>query len=263
MVLSLSTDYYACTGSPEPYLRQIAEAGFAYIHWCHHWSTDFLYAPAEIEQIRRWLSQFGLRLLDAHGSCGQEKNWLSPVDYEREAGLDLARNRIDLTAALGGDALVMHMPRPDGLDRLRRALDVLEPYARAHGVRIALENGSFPMIADVLDQYAPDYLGFCYDSGHENIGGVNAADRARVASRLLVTHLDDNNGKGDDHMIPFAGTADWPGIAGFLAGSAYDKCLQMEVTMHGSGIADQKEFLARAYSAGERLSAMVAERRLR
>jgi len=74
MDLSITTDYAADTGSPEPYLRRIADADFSHIHWCHHWDTDFLYSRWEIDQIRHWLQDFGLRLLDLHASAGREKN---------------------------------------------------------------------------------------------------------------------------------------------------------------------------------------------
>ena len=61
-MLSMTSDYLADTGCPEPYLRRIAEAGFSHVHWCHHWSTDFLYSRWEIEQIAAWLEACALAL---------------------------------------------------------------------------------------------------------------------------------------------------------------------------------------------------------
>ena len=46
MALSITTDYAKDTGDPSPYLKRIADAGFSHIHWCHHWSTDFI-SPKE------------------------------------------------------------------------------------------------------------------------------------------------------------------------------------------------------------------------
>ena len=69
-MLSMATDYAADTGSPEPALRAIGRAGFSHVHWCHQWCTDFLYSKPEIEQIARWLGDFGLKVIDLHGSDG-------------------------------------------------------------------------------------------------------------------------------------------------------------------------------------------------
>jgi hypothetical protein len=38
-MLAITSDYAKSTGCPEPHLRQIAEAGFSHVHWCHHWNA--------------------------------------------------------------------------------------------------------------------------------------------------------------------------------------------------------------------------------
>ena len=58
------------TGNPGPYLRRMAEAGFSCIHWGHHWNTAFLYSDYEIDQIARWLQEYGLQLNDRHDNDG-------------------------------------------------------------------------------------------------------------------------------------------------------------------------------------------------
>ena len=79
MQLSVTTDYFTATGNPGPYLERIARAGFTHIHWCHQWNTDFIYSRFEIAQIKEWLREYGLQLLDLHASHGQEKAWASTV----------------------------------------------------------------------------------------------------------------------------------------------------------------------------------------
>jgi sugar phosphate isomerase/epimerase len=107
-MLSITTDYFNDSGNPAPYLRRIAEAGFSHIHWCHHWRSDFLYSDAEIDQISKWLQEFGLQLNDLHGSEGMEKSWVSAQEYRRLAGVELVKNRIYMAAKLGGDVVIMH-----------------------------------------------------------------------------------------------------------------------------------------------------------
>jgi sugar phosphate isomerase/epimerase len=126
MDLSIATDYACDHGDPSPYLRRIADAGFTHVHWCHCWCGDHLYSPDEdIAQIGNWLSEFGLRLLDLHGSIGETRNWASADEAVRQGGLELVRNRVDMTARLGGDAVVMHIPDVPSCPPLHRSLDEL------------------------------------------------------------------------------------------------------------------------------------------
>ena len=267
-MLSITTDYARDKGNPEPYLRQIAEAGYTHIHWCHHWNTDFLYLPVEIEQIQHWLAALNLKLLDLHASDGSEKKWTSAREYERLAGVELVRNRIDMAAALGGDAIVMHPPSSldDMLERdpqwepLRCSLDALEPYARARSVRIALENttlDSLRAIHRLFSQYSADYLGLCYDCGHGNLIDSGLDELDSLKDRLIAVHLHDNDGTGDQHNIPFTGSVDWERLARIMAASSYTKCVSMESNMHRTGISDEREFLSKAFIAGTRLAAMI------
>mgnify|MGYP000064704171 CR=1 FL=1 len=266
---SIATDYAADRGCPEPYLRRIAEAGFSHIHWCHQWCTDFLYCEAEIAQIQRWLKDYGLRLQDLHAPGGPEKNWHSTREYERIAGVELLRNRIEMVARLGGRAIVLHPPleceRDEVWSAACRSLDELKPVARGAGVRIALENlsvlESWDSIQRLLSHYEPDYLGLCYDSGHGNIapGSIERLDRWK--ERLFVLHLHDNNGADDEHRLPFNGTVPWERLMPVITSSAYDGPISQEIGMGKEPIEDEAEFLRQALERGRRLATMMAEGR--
>ena len=58
-------------------------------------------------------------------------------------------------------------------------------------------------IESVLAQYAPDYLGLCYDSGHANIVIDRLHRLERLKDPLIALHLNDNDGSADQHMLPF------------------------------------------------------------
>ena len=181
MDLSLTSDYARGTGDPSPYLRRIAEGGFTHVHWCHQWNTDFLYSRWEVDRIAGWLAEYGLKLLDLHGSVGPEKNWASPREYERLAGVELAANRVKMAARLGGEVVIMHPPGAPGCAPFLRSLAELEGVCRGCGVRIALENGDFGVIREALSKFAPGFLGLCYDCGHGNMApdGLDALDSLR------------------------------------------------------------------------------------
>ncbi|MGI5820212.1 MAG: sugar phosphate isomerase/epimerase family protein [Armatimonadota bacterium] len=267
---SIATDYQQGTGSPWPCLRAIAEAGFTHVHWCHHWNTDFLYSAPEISQILRWLGELGLSVTDIHASAGQEKAWASELEYERLAGVELVVNRLEMAARLGCDVAVLHIPaepeepaaRLAYWERLRRSLDALMGCSRTTGVRIALENGGTPEswvpIVRVLSEYGPEFAGLCYDAGHGNISG-DGLDRLEAHSdRLLSVHLHDNDGSGDQHLLPFMGTVQWGRLAGLIAGSSYEKWVNLEVSQARSGYDDGRAFLRDALAAAGRLAEAIA-----
>ena len=259
MALSVATDYARDTGDPSPYLERIATAGFSHVHWCHQWNTDFFYTEPEIAQIEQWLGETGLKLLDLHASHGVEKSWASEIEFQRLAGVELVKNRLSMTARLGGGAIVIHIPRGD-TDPVRRSLDALLPVAQACRVKIAIENltdDDFGTMAALFAAYPSDMLGLCYDSGHGNMGEGRGLDRLEEhRDRLIAVHLHDNDGRADRHDLPFTGTLDWRRLAGIVAASAYEKCVSLEVGIGGTGMAEG-EFLENAFSAAGRLAEMI------
>jgi sugar phosphate isomerase/epimerase len=269
--LSITSDYQCDWGSPEPCLRRIAKAGFTHIHWCHQWKTDFIYCDAELAQIGEWMREYGLSLCDIHASSGVEKRWMSPVEYERLAGIELVKNRIDMAARLGSNVIIMHIEQiPDVPEevgpywtRVCSTLDTLEPYALEKGVRIALENGKLPTIREILKKYSPDFLGLCYDCGHGNldVGGID--DFETLIHRLLAVHLHDNDGLKDWHRPVYSGTIDWPQLTTLIAKSSYKKPPSMELNMNNTDFKDEDEYLSEMFAIGQRLAHSLEEERKR
>ena len=270
-ILAITSDYFQSEGDPQPYLKRIAEAGFTHIHWCHHWASDFIYSDHEIEQIRQWFKKYDLRLLNLHASHGKEKYWVSQIEYQRLAGIELVENRIQMTARLGGDVLIIHIPtsrppesRAACLVQIRKSLDQVEPYARHHSVRIALENmhgDDWEMLEILIPKYDPDFLGLCFDSGHANLSGHNFEHLERLKDRLIAVHLHDNDGLTDQHKIPLSGTVDWEVLASVIALSSYEGGVNLEVAIQETGYTDEAVFLRQAYLAGMRLTALIQAKR--
>ncbi len=257
MFVSMTTDYAQSRGNPKPYLEAISKAGFTHIHWCHHWNTDFVYQNCEIQQIKQWLSVFDLKLLDLHGSKGSEKNWVSDSEYERLAGVELVKNRIGMTAQLGGEVVIMHPGDLSRLTQLRKSLDGLYSFAKKHNVRIALENGDFELIQKILTEYPSDFVGLCYDSGHGNMKPGSLTKLDSIKDRLISIHLHDNDGATDQHKIPFSGTINWQKLIHIISESSYNKYISLEVITTNSAIKDESKFLDYAYKVSIDLTKML------
>jgi sugar phosphate isomerase/epimerase len=154
--------------------------------------------------------------------------------------------------------VVVHVPK-EYPDAVRRSLAELEPFARANGVRLAVENTpGFDSVDAALGEFGPDFVGLCYDAGHGNLPDSEGLDGLeRWKHRLLAVHLHDNDGSGDQHKLPHMGSVDWPRLMRLIATSSYARCLNLEVGMTNSGYDDEAVFLADAHKVASALADAV------
>ncbi|GHU02789.1 hypothetical protein FACS1894147_05470 [Spirochaetia bacterium] len=295
-MLAMTTDYHGSNKSTKDIrnaLASIARAGFSHIHWCHEWTGDYIYSTHEMLQIRDWCTEFGLKVKGVHATDGigrkpfdpadprdifvqDTKNYHSMNEYNRLAGVELIRNRIDLAQILDAGAIVLHFSQPwevFAADKNYReqfyrqafkSFDELEYYCTTRRIRICVENLDSPPeylryeFDTLFDRYGGDYMGLCLDTGHANFTcKSNCLELAeRYTSRLFMIHTHDNQGGGDEHLLPFSGTFNWEGFAQVLARSPYEAPLVMEPSFRGEG--DAAAWLDKAYKDGMRLQEMVS-----
>ena len=93
-----------------------------------------------------------------------------------------------------------------GLKRISELIDVAE----RNKVKLAFENLiTLEHLDAIFERFPSPYVGFCYDSGHENFGHPDKDCLALYGDRLFALHINDNFGDGDTHVLPFDGTIDW------------------------------------------------------
>lgn len=87
------------------------------------------------------------------------------------------------------------------------------------------------------EQYRAEVLGFCFDTGHANLVGLDFEKFiTTLGSRLKVLHIHDNDGIGDLHQIPFTFTrtrentssTDWEGFVRGLRAIGFHQVLSFE-----------------------------------
>src|SRR5438094_970982 len=96
--------------------------------------------------------------------------------------------------------------------------------------------------------------GVCLDFGHAHMDGDLLDAIETVSGHLIATHVHDNRGKADDHLVPFDGTIDWAAALTAVQKVGYDGTLLFELAAHGS----PKETLVRARKARERMETLLA-----
>lgn len=136
-----------------------------------------------------------------------------------------------------------------------KLIDSIAPMAKEMGITICIENlydgiGSHLVegpccdvrkaverIDSINEKYHAEVLGFCFDTGHANLVGVDFEKFITTLDhRLKVLHIHDNDGIRDLHQIPFTFTAnrenkpstDWEGFIRGLRKIRFDKVLSFE-----------------------------------
>ncbi len=89
----------------------------------------------------------------------------------------------------------------------------------------------------INDKYKSEILGFCFDTGHANLLGLDFEKFiTTLGYRLKVLHIHDNDGVHDLHKIPFlfsrtrenTSSTDWQGFINGLVNIRFDKVLSFE-----------------------------------
>lgn len=332
LLSSCETDYCSDLHSWIDIERQIsnlAEAGFTHTQWMQNWEGEYLYSKSEMFQARDVLRYYGIHAHSIHASEGGKrtilrdgepifrnryrltdirKDYTSKNEYARLAGVDLLKNRIDLCTYIGASVMVLHMQLPYKLfeeqptekrayyEQVFKSFDEIKEYAKASGVRIALENlictpqkyqdEQFDML---FDRYDEEFLGFAYDSGH---GTLMCREDIyhflkKYHKRMYATHLQDNESisdellyqkdgvkadsevlKHDKHWIPNVdgtlgrGIIDWGIIADYVAKAPLDLPADFEVIIVGKDGSNEDEIrqLKICREQAEKFYQMVLER---
>ncbi|HHV60079.1 MAG TPA: sugar phosphate isomerase/epimerase [Clostridiaceae bacterium] len=143
---------------------------------------------------------------------------------------------------------VAHKSEEQGFapDIKKKAIEFYTPFIEAalkENVGIAFENtttGNKCVIrymltawelADFIDTVNAPNVGACWDFGHANIIYKDQREALRtLGKRLKATHVHDNFGTTDAHMIPFTGNIQWRPIMETLTEIGYDRAFTFEVS---------------------------------
>jgi len=134
-------------------------------------------------------------------------------------------------------------------------IDAIAPMAKEMGITICIENlydsigghltegpccdarKAVERIDRINSRYHAEVLGFCFDTGHANLLGLDFESFITTLNhRLKILHIHDNDGVRDLHQIPFTFTrtrenqpsTDWDGFIRGMRNIKFDKVLSFE-----------------------------------
>ena len=279
----VSTHLYHDQRLSRDHLLEIAAHGFEGVE-VFATRTHFDYHnPAAIADLQQWLAEAGMELCGIHAPVGESfiaGRWgplltIASADPEARAhALAEAERALHIARRIPTKVLVVHLgvprsqqpgPGDNNRNAARRSIEALHRLAAPLGVCVAVEvipnDLSRPaslvhLIEEDLDLDeidAPD-VGICLDFGHAHMDGGDLVDAIEIVSgHLVATHVHDNRGHHDEHLVPFDGTIDWPAALTAIRKIGCDGTFLLEIAAQGSA----RETLQKARTARARMEKLL------
>ena len=231
-----------------------AEAGILYVDYTNDYNDpDYLKNAAKDREV---LDRFGIFVEQSHAPFNRYGSYASNEEFMRRFTASFECARI-----LGAKYMVVHADElhPNGDiwdvdDLIRRNYEYLSPYAdfcRKNGMVMAIENlfedktWRVPQVEGksrftsrveeqigLIDRFNDSAVAACWDFGHAccSYGKEDMTPALRrLGSRLVCTHVHDNNYRQDMHLVPFFGEIDWKAQMQTLRDIGYSGKLSFEL----------------------------------
>jgi sugar phosphate isomerase/epimerase len=275
----VSTHLYHAQRLCRDHLLEIAAHGFEWVE-VFATRTHFDYHnPAAVADLQQWLAEAGLQLRSIHAPTAEGftgGRWSGTLSLasgdpdarahavsETERALHIAR-RIPAAVLVAHLGLPRTQPRDaavganDTRAAARRSIEELQRIAQPLGVQIAVEviPNELSRAGSIVHfvEHDLDGVGICLDFGHAHLDGDVIDAVETVSEHLIATHVHDNRGRSDDHLLPFDGTIDWAGTLLAVQKIGYDGPFMFEIVAQGS----TKDTLARARTTREQMEQLLA-----
>jgi sugar phosphate isomerase/epimerase len=233
MRFGVSTHLYHDRRLERDHLAQVATYGFEAIELFATRSHFDYRDEGAIDRLKQWLAGTGLTLNSVHAPItdlfGSGDQWAptysnAASDRERrEAAVRETDAALRVAERIPFDVLVVHLGTPTSRegagDNHRpsavRSLEEICDLAAPRGVRVAVEVipnklSDASALAAILERdIDARHAGICLDFGHAHLMGdvVDAIENA--SEHIIATHVHDNRGTDDAHLVPGLGTIDW------------------------------------------------------
>jgi sugar phosphate isomerase/epimerase len=255
------------------HLVHIAAHGFEAIELFATRSHFDYHDEAAIAALAEWLADTRLEVHSVHAPIVQAikgGKWVDPFsnasrdETSRKTALQETEAAIALARHIPYRHLVVHLGTPatervaanDNQPELaRRSVEEIVEKAGREQIRVALEVIPNPLSsAERLVHLIEEELdgvdvGICLDYGHAHLMGDLGEAIEAVSGHLWTTHVHDNDGKRDEHLVPYAGSIDWAAAMMETQKIGYDGTLMFEVADTG----DPVDVLERCVKARARL----------
>ena len=246
MKLSVWSSYYVAL-SPEDAVLEFEKHGYNYCELSDEHAL-VLMDRGDVTEVGKQFKVFA----DKHNVNFLQGHLILRVKICERDQLDLLKKQLDLFNAIGIKNAVLHcdslerygeVPLEEKLQKNIAALRELTDHIKDTDMVICLENLREPSITtsadDLLyfiDAIGSKNLGICLDTGHLNLSkNPNQAEFIRKAAKhIKALHIADNEGKTDQHMMPFGrGTVNIREVITEMKKIGYEGLYNLEIPGEG------------------------------
>ena len=255
------------------HLVHIAAHGFEAIELFATRSHFDYHDETAIAALAEWLEDTRLELHSVHAPIFEGLRggqWVAPFSSastesaQREKAVREARVALGLARRVPYKFLVLHLGVPaaapgaaaaNNAQAATRSLEEIAAAASEVGVQVAVEvipnalSSAEALVGLIEERLDGVDVGICLDYGHAHLMGDLGEAIECVGGHLRTTHVHDNRGRDDDHLVPFAGSISWDTAMMETQKIGYDGLLMLEVADTG----DPLDVLKRSAAARERL----------
>jgi sugar phosphate isomerase/epimerase len=275
----VSTHLYHGQRLSRGHLLEIASHGFEAVELFATRSHFDYHNPSAVADLQQWLADAGLELHGVHapitdsfvgGRWGPALTVASLEPEARAKAVAESEQALYVARRIPMKVLVVHLglprtqsssPDDNSRDAARRSIDELQRLAPPLGVRVAVEvipnelSRAGSLVHFVEEDLEAADVGVCLDFGHAHMDGDLLDAIETVSGHVITTHVHDNDGRVDEHLVPFEGTIDWAAAMTAVQKIGYDQTLMFEIAAHGP----PKETLAKAQKARQQLERFLAD----
>ena len=252
-------DYYGYELPMNERYRLIRDAGFdgVMLGWC-----GFPDNPHETKHLNPdFARKNDLYLENLHTPfVGCNNLWLEGIGGDEYLNAQLSC--LDDCVSHDIPAMVIHVSSGDcpppvgstGLERIKR----LVCKAEDNGINLAFENlrCSGP-VRFLFSHLQSERVKFCFDIGHWHWRTPDQDLLSEFGGKLSALHLHDNDGTGDQHLLPFEGTLDWDKAMLQINKTGYCGAIGLEVGNSRFEVMPPLDFLRLACERAIKLQMML------
>jgi sugar phosphate isomerase/epimerase len=209
---------------------EAARAGVSAIElFCSRRHFDYRSAD-DARELASWLAGHNLALHSIHSPTTRDFHLMresgaplsisDPERIRRQEAVDEIKRALDLVEQIPFRYCIQHVAGSRDIPDERRwdaafsSLEHLSLFARQRGVTLALENTPGEMatpanLKHFLERTRLTNIKLCFDMGHAHMEGGVVADLEAIRDLVVTTHVHDNHGERDEHLLPYEGTIDW------------------------------------------------------
>lgn len=223
MIYGISTHLFAYEKLNKSHLDKISQSGINTIEiFANSHQIDFS-NKAQLEEIEKGIRENNLNVNSVHApfyfslenlkNNGEVLDIASEDENFRKKSVEEITKSFILASLFQIDYFVLHFPDNANENILLKSVDQLLSISNTLGIKLTFENipgntTSLKHIKNFLEKNMIP-IGICYDIGHSNMNYDVLSEIDEFGDTFYTTHIHDNDGKNDSHLMPFEGNINW------------------------------------------------------